>query len=315
MGDYLNVSYAIKNIGEAESGPFDIILDSVDERTDHIWLLKGVEASLLPGQSIEHKHAIIVGAKWGSYERLQAGENTVQFRVDPDQKIAEIDESNNIITKIIIVSPATGTPTLKIDQDTIKIRSKAKLLAEDKTDVILKELQELRNLVREQQTRIKYLEKLVADTQKLTAQTEERLNSFIAYGVDENTKKLGTGERAAVLFSYKQAFKALPETEAEIDDAIRIANGRWPKQQSIEKEEWAFGQFKKVYLREPNLDNPHDSAAVMVMAYGLRQKAQNRNLNSEKTGIGIFNAIYGHTPQNTEEWNIMQAVTYSGAKR
>ena len=29
----------------------------------------------------------------------------------------------------------------------------------------------------------------------------------------------------------------------------------------------------------------------------------------------IFNDIFGHIPQNTEEWNAMQAITYSGAKR
>lgn len=63
------------------------------------------------------------------------------------------------------------------------------------------------------------------------------------------------------------------------------------------------------------MNNANDNAAVTVMAYGLRQKAENRNLNSETAGIKIFTAIYGHTPNSTEDWNIMQAITYSGAKR
>jgi hypothetical protein len=63
------------------------------------------------------------------------------------------------------------------------------------------------------------------------------------------------------------------------------------------------------------MDNAHDNAAVTVMAYGLRQKAENRNLNSEKSGIKTFKNIYGHTPSSTEDWNIMQAITYSGASR
>jgi|TARA_Y100000310_G_scaffold163662_1_gene163483 hypothetical protein len=63
------------------------------------------------------------------------------------------------------------------------------------------------------------------------------------------------------------------------------------------------------------MDNPNDNAAVTVMAYGLRQRAENRNLGSERNGIKIFKGIYGHVPSSTEEWNIMQAITYSGAKR
>jgi len=63
------------------------------------------------------------------------------------------------------------------------------------------------------------------------------------------------------------------------------------------------------------MNNANDNAAVTVMAYGLRQKAENRNLNSEKSGIQTFKGIYGHTPQTTEEWNIMQAITYSGSSR
>lgn len=63
------------------------------------------------------------------------------------------------------------------------------------------------------------------------------------------------------------------------------------------------------------MNNANDSAAIKVMAYGLRQKAANRNLDSEKTGINSFKGIYGYTPKSTEDWNTMQAITYSGAKR
>lgn len=202
-----------------------------------------------------------------------------------------------------------------VDRNIVEIKDRANLLIKDQLAPLLAELKELRNIIREQQTKITYLEKLTKDMAVLTANTEERLNIFIAYGVDENTKKLGTGERANILASYKQAFKELPDTEAEIADAIRIANGRWPEQRSQEMEKWAKDQFKKVYLREPNLKNPNDSAAIMVMAYGLRQNAKNRNLNSEKAGISTFKSVYGYVPKEIKEWNIMQAITYSGAKR
>ena len=141
------------------------------------------------------------------------------------------------------------------------------------------------------------------------------IKAFITYGVDENTKKLGEGERAAVVSSYEAAFDKLPQTEMELADAIRIANGRFPSIISDKAEQKAKEQFFKIYNRVADMNDAHDSAAIKVMAYGLRQKAQNRNLNSEKAGIKIFKGVFGNNPKTTEEWNTMQAITYSGATR
>jgi len=145
--------------------------------------------------------------------------------------------------------------------------------------------------------------------------SQDALNNFITYGVDANTQKLGAGERAAVINSYKAAFNKLPETEAELADVIKIANGRWPSITNQTAENQAKAQFQKIYKRIADMNDASDNAAVTIMAYGLRQKAENRNLNSEANGIKIFDAIYGHNPASTEDWNIMQAVTYSGASR
>jgi hypothetical protein len=201
------------------------------------------------------------------------------------------------------------------DNEIKTIEIKAEQLNNNQLDLILKELQQLRDIVKEQAAQIKYLTELKSMVQAISSQVEEVINNFITYGVDQNTKKLGAGERAAVMFSYKNAFNKLPETDNEVADAIKIANGRWPSQTSDVAEATAKEHFYKIYKREANMDNPHDSAAITIMAYGLRQKAQNRNLASEKNGIKIFEEIYGHIPNNTQEWNIMQAITYSGATR
>lgn len=201
------------------------------------------------------------------------------------------------------------------DNEIKTIEIKAEQLNNNQLDLILKELQQLRDIVKEQAAQIKYLTELKSMVQAISSQVEEVINNFITYGVDQNTKKLGAGERAAVMFSYKNAFNKLPETDNEVADAIKIANGRWPSQTSEAAETVAKEHFYKIYKREANMNNPHDSAAIIIMAYGLRQKAQNRNLDSEKNGIEIFEGIYGHIPNNTQEWNIMQAITYSGATR
>ncbi|MFA6171076.1 MAG: CARDB domain-containing protein [Patescibacteria group bacterium] len=194
-----------------------------------------------------------------------------------------------------------------------KIKDKANLLQNDKVNEILSELKLLRDTVKEQAAKIKYLDRLVKEFKKITEKMETAINNFITYGVDANTQKLGEGERAAVIYSYKAAFDKLPETEAELTEAIKIANGRFPSVTSDAAEKKAKDQFVKIYKRVADMNDAKDAAAVKVMAYGLRQKAENRNLNSEKAGIKIFKNIFGKAPSTTENWNAMQAITYSGA--
>lgn len=214
-----------------------------------------------------------------------------------------------------IVPSSSFKSTVTPDTQISKIIVNANLLTNDKMSEILAELNQLRSIIKEQQTQIKYLSLLLKNVQGISADSQAALNNFITYGVDANTQKLSAGERAAVINSYKAAFDKLPQTEAELADVIKIANGRFPSVISNTAEQAAKDQFAKIYKRQPDMNGAKDSAAVKIMSYGLRQKAENRNLNSEKAGIKIFKAIYGHTPKTTEEWNAMQAITYSGASR
>jgi hypothetical protein len=201
------------------------------------------------------------------------------------------------------------------DSSIADMKNKAYNIANNRFDDVLKELAELRNLVKEQQIKIEFLTRLKNNLEAITSKVEGMLNNFIAYGVDDNTKKIGERERAAVLFSYKDAFKKLPENEEDMADVIKIANGRWPDKRNKDAEEEAGKHFKKIYKKVPDMKNSSDNAAITVMAYGLRQKAENRNLDSERQGIKIFMDIYGYHPNSTEDWNVMQAITYSGSKR
>lgn len=197
-----------------------------------------------------------------------------------------------------------------------EIRDKAQELFENKIDQLLAEIKSLRDLVKEQQVQINHLASLKEGLyQAMSSAVETSIKNFITYGVDANTKNLGEGERAAVMYSYKAAFDKLPATEEEMEDAIKIANGRWPSITNDEAEAQAKEQFKKIYLREADMNNAHDAAAVKVMAYGLRQQAKNRNLNSEAAALKTFKAIFKKLPTSTEDWNALQAITYSGATR
>lgn len=138
------------------------------------------------------------------------------------------------------------------------------------------------------------------------------INNFIANGT-KSTVSLGKGERAGVVNSYKSAFGKSPATESEWKDCIAIANGRWPSLTSATAEYKAKQDFKKVYKRDANMKNTNDSSAVKIMAYGLRPA--NRNVNSEKAAIRIYKNIYKKSPSSANDWDIIRAIAYSGAKR
>ncbi|MFW5888573.1 MAG: Kazal-type serine protease inhibitor domain-containing protein [Patescibacteria group bacterium] len=219
------------------------------------------------------------------------------------------------------------------DEGANKIRKRAQNLFNGDLDAILEEvgekmeeaevpeegqegLQKAQSKMEQARERArKHLGKVEEKLQQLNERARDAIDVFVGYGVDENTKGLGAGERAAVVHSFKGAFDKLPESEEEVEDMVKIANGRWPGNRNPKAEERAEERFQEIYDRTPNIENPNDNAAVTVMAYGLRQRAENRNLNSEEKGIEIFENIFGHAPQNTEEWNAMQAITYSGAAK
>jgi stress response protein SCP2 len=168
-----------------------------------------------------------------------------------------------------------------------------------------------RNVTLETQARTAYTNRLTTGASMSDA-AQQLITDFVAYGTP-TTEILGAGERAGVVSSYQTAFGKLPSTESEWADVIKIANGRWPGQTSSAAIESGKVEFRKVYKREANLDNPNDNAAVSIIAYGLRPTA--RNLASEKAAIKTFRSVYGHDPASALAWDIVRAIAYSGAKR
>jgi hypothetical protein len=201
------------------------------------------------------------------------------------------------------------------DNNVVRMRERAGLLLRNQIQNVLTSINETRNQIKEKNVDQKQLKKLEKEMMKVSKTIKKSINTFVAYGVDDNTKRLGEGERAAVIYSYKEAYEKLPETEEELTDVIKISNGRWPGRMSEKAENKAKERFREIYKRELRESNPHDMSAMKIMAYGLKQRAENRNLESEKQGIKIFKDIFGHLPESTEDWNAMQAITYSGATR
>jgi hypothetical protein len=152
------------------------------------------------------------------------------------------------------------------------------------------------------------------------AGTYDSMIFFIAYDFG-TAQALGMGERAGVVSSWRTSRRArsegvfAPYLEAEWEDILKIANGRWPSEgfRNSTYEESFRDAFQKIYLRDPNRSNPYDDAAIMTMAYGLRPEP--RNLDRERGAIGYFKDIYGRDPGSTMDWDIVRAIAYSGAIR
>lgn len=220
-----------------------------------------------------------------------------------------ISETKEQISKI--TEPVAQTAA-EFAQKIIDIAADAAEIVKTNINSLLGKLGFKRDLAKEDTATKKYVSQLIKDAAGLAKDKENSLTNFIAYGTP-TTVKLGEGERAGVVNSYKSAFGRLPTTESQWSDAIKIANGRWPSEKNTTSENNAIQAFKKIYKREPNRTNTHDDAAVTIIAYGLRPI--NRNLASEAAAIKSFKAIYGYTPKTATAWDIVRAIAYSGAKR
>jgi hypothetical protein len=164
-----------------------------------------------------------------------------------------------------------------------------------------------------EETRVQSVyERVLAATEGFSIEESGALINFITYGT-KSTLRLGQGERAGVLSSYQSAFAKLPRTLAEWEDAIKIANGRWPNERSSLAEAEAEKEFESIYRRPADRNDKHDDAALVVVAYGLRPV--DRKLESEKAAIRIFRDIYGTDPIRAQDWDIVRAIAYSGATR
>jgi len=212
-----------------------------------------------------------------------------------------------------VMTPPVVTPPKPDTSDQVKnIVSEAATIAGRDVQEVLTAVGVMQNTKAEDAAEIKYTNSLVSGLKNITAEIKDAITHFVNYGTP-TTLKLGAGERAGVVSSYKSAYAKVPSSETEWSDAIKIGNGRWPSEKSSAAEAKAVVEFKKVYKRAPNMSNANDNAAVTVIAYGLRPT--NRNTNSEKAAIKSFKYVYGHDPINALAWDIVRSIAYSGAKR
>ncbi|OJI06881.1 hypothetical protein BK004_01945 [bacterium CG10_46_32] len=119
--------------------------------------------------------------------------------------------------------------------------------------------------------------------------------AFIAYGT-KSTQALGQGERAGVLYSFKEAFGRLPTSTVDWSDVIQISTNNLPSQRSAQAEQKA---------KSTGAENDQ---SVMMIAYGLRPLK--RDMGLEQKGLVNFVRTYGRLPSFTFDWNILRSFVY-----
>ena len=239
---------------------------------------------------------------------LTTSEETAQ---DTFSVVLETEPSANVT--IALSSSNTQEGTKEQDNILIKVAKEAIDIVKESVGTILEKIGLKRDTKTEETTQQNYVAPLISGSEQgVSTLIQDRIKIFITYGT-LTTRSLGSGERAGVIYSYQKAYKKLPDIGEDWEDVIKIANGRFPKEQSIENEKQALKEFTTIYKKLPNFKNQNDEAALKVIAYGIRPK--DRNLNSEKSAIQIFKAIYDKTPQTTQDWDIVRAIAYSGATR
>lgn len=147
------------------------------------------------------------------------------------------------------------------------------------------------------------------------------LNNFAVYGSLSTVKWLDKSqgwtqnERLYLLESYERIYKKLPASRADWRDCLLMANSERPKQISKSAEEKAVRSFKTVYKRLPNFraSQQADTRAFNFIAYGLRSK--NKDAKKEAVAARAFQTIFKRKPFKPEDWDVVRAVAYSGAKR
>jgi len=135
------------------------------------------------------------------------------------------------------------------------------------------------------------------------------IQNFVNYGTKSNVR-LGQGERAGAVNSFRAIYKRVPANECDWQNVIKIADTKMPYDLSAGREEEVLKTFKEIYGYDYDSNNLLERIAHKVMSYGVRP--QIRDLDAEYTAAKVFYRIYGKFPTTASEWDANRALAYSG---
>lgn len=147
---------------------------------------------------------------------------------------------------------------------------------------------------------------------ELTGDPRVAVTNFTTYGT-QRTYRLGAGERAGVVNSFRAVYGRVPLSDCDWQNAVRIASYRLPHDLSATRESSSESLFRKIYDRAPQRMDSTENSSILMMAYGLRPL--NRDLEAERKMIPLYRHIFGKIPQTATEWDALRAMAYVPLKK
>ena len=136
----------------------------------------------------------------------------------------------------------------------------------------------------------------------------QTIRNFVTYGTP-STQRLGAGERAGAVASFRAAYGRLPADICDWQDVVRLADTKQPTR-SQSRDLAAASTYMAVYGHDLRLGNITEAIAHSLIGYGIRP--QKRDLDAENKALGAFSRTFGKLPANTDEWDTNRALAYSG---
>jgi hypothetical protein len=138
------------------------------------------------------------------------------------------------------------------------------------------------------------------------------MGNFVAYGISQATKKLGVGERRAILRDY---FETVGRSNIVWSDVERMTVGLKPLTRNLAKEQAQLSRmlknFEMIYDRKPNFKDAKDDLSWNTLMYRIRFT---RDLTKEQPGVIQFKNVYNRLPKTPLEWAIVRSLGYIQAK-
>lgn len=142
----------------------------------------------------------------------------------------------------------------------------------------------------------------------LSERTRERLASFIEHGTTDATRRLGEGERRALV---RDLLDTMQRDRITQEDLERVASGQIPLQRNLDRERVQLPRvratFRSIYRDNPDFQNPEENLAWNTLMYRIRFP---RDLIAEREGIADFRRIFGRLPSDPFQWATVRVAGY-----
>ena len=141
----------------------------------------------------------------------------------------------------------------------------------------------------------------------ISPEASQLLSRFVAYGT-EQTRKLGEGERRAIV---RDAFETLKNANVSVADLDRLAAGQIPKARNLtaerEQAPRVRATFRTIFGHDPNFKNSKENLAWNTLMYRIRFT---RDLPAERRGITEYRRVFGRTPSSPLSWAAVRLLGY-----